>query len=232
MIRESFKVNAGIIFDAHMLKHEVGLDIDSLFEAPQPLRPAAVHLAGPDAAELPGFTLRKIPVAIISTLASPFRWVGSKLPHLRLHSPPKVPFSLEQTDRFTYEGEAREELDDAMSPVYDQLKKHTYWKVMEWIPWIMKKQGAELDEDIWAYKLVWNRGKGRKVYHRVMQRGMKVHRSVKTRMMANSTEGENKPYWPHIRCMINGEARRLTRAEWLAEQPEFFEWVDDARDIV
>ena len=63
------------------------------------------------------------------------------------------------------------------------------------------------------------------MYHRVMRRGMKVHRSVKTRMLARGMEGENRPYLPKIRCVINGEARRLTRQEWLAEEPEFFEWV-------
>ena len=133
MIRECFKLNIGIIFDAHMLKHEVGLDIDSIFEAPQSLSPATLHLAGPDAAELKGFALRQIPVAIISALGSPFRWVWGKLSHLRLHRSPKVVFSLEQP-RFISEGEAREELDDALSPIYDQLKKRTYWKVMGWIP--------------------------------------------------------------------------------------------------
>ena len=72
----------------------------------------------------------------------------------------------------------------------------------------------------------WNRGKGRKVYHRVMQRGMKVHRSVKTRMEAGSTDGKGSPYVPKIRCVIDGEARRLTKEEWLAPEPKFFEWVD------
>ena len=133
MIRECFKLNIGIIFDAHMLKHEVGLDIDSIFEAPKALRPATLHLAGPDANELQGFSFRNVPVAIISTLGAPFRWIWGKLSHLRLHKAPKVVFSLEQA-RFISEGEAREELDDALSPVYDQLKKHTYWKIMEWIP--------------------------------------------------------------------------------------------------
>lgn len=72
----------------------------------------------------------------------------------------------------------------------------------------------------------WNRGQGRKVYHRVMERGMKVHRSVKTRMLARGVEGNGRPYVPKVRCVIDGEARRLTRDEWLAEQPQFFEWVD------
>ena len=133
MIREIFKLNIGIIFDAHMLKHEVGLDIDSLLEAPEPLSPETLHLAGPDATELKTFSFRQIPTAAISAIGSPFRWVWGQLLSLRFRGPPKVPFTLEQKT-FVFEGEAREELNDALSPIYDQLKKHTHWKIIEWIP--------------------------------------------------------------------------------------------------
>ena len=77
----------------------------------------------------------------------------------------------------------------------------------------------------------WNRGKGRQVYHLVIQRGMKVHRSVKTRMLAQGANGEKKPYLPKIRLMVNGELRRLTREEWLADKSDHFEWVDDDGDV-
>jgi len=225
MIREIFKLNIGIIFDAHMLKHEVGLDTDSIFDAPEALVPSTITLVGPNGGELEGFSLRHIPVAIISGLGAPFRWVWGKLSSLRLHNTPKPPFSLEH-ERFVYKGEDQEELNDALSPVYDQLNKHTYWKVMEWIPWVVKKQNAEMEDEMWAYKFIWNRGKGRKVYRQVMRRGVKVHRSVRTRMMADGVGGEKKPYLPKIRCFIGGKVRRLTREEWLAEEPEHFEWVD------
>jgi hypothetical protein len=109
MIRECFKVNAGIIFDAHMLKHEVGLDIDSISAAPKPLSPS-------------------VPGAIISALCSPFRWIWGELPRRHSHRSP-----IEQK-MFVSEGEAQEEFDDAVCPVYDELDKHTYWKVVEWIP--------------------------------------------------------------------------------------------------
>jgi len=182
----------------------------------------------PAANQIPGFALHRVPVAIISGLSAPFRWLGGKVKNLRLQRSPRVVFSLE-LPRFEYEGsEALEELGDALSPVYDQLDLHWYWKVMEWIPWIMKKQSAEVTDsnDIWAYKFVWNRGRGRQVYGLVMRRGMKVHRSVKTRMLAQTRQGNGKPYVPKIRCMVNGTPRRLTREEWLAETPRYFEWVD------
>jgi len=223
MIRECFKVNTGIIFDAHMLMHEVGLDIGSITKAPNPLRPTELQLTRANSAELRGFSFRKVPVAVVSGLGSPFRWVWGKLSNLRHHDSPK--FTLEPQRPISL-GEAQEELEDALSPIYDQLNKHTYWKVMEWIPWIIKKQGAEMDgsDDIWAYKLVWNRGKGRKVYHQVMHRGMKVHRSVRIRMEADGVGGGKADYVPKIRCVVNGVVRSLTREEWLAGK--HFKWVD------
>ena len=52
----------------------------------------------------------------------------------------------------------------------------------------------------------------------------KVHRSVKTRILAEGPGGEL--YWPKAHFMIGDKARRLTREEWLAEKPDHFEWVD------
>ena len=72
----------------------------------------------------------------------------------------------------------------------------------------------------------WKFRKGRKVYRQVMPRGMKVHRSVRTRMLAHGMEG-GKQYRPKIRCEIDGEIRRPTRKEWLAEDPKFFKWWTD-----
>ena len=59
----------------------------------------------------------------------------------------------------------------------------------------------------------------------VMERRMKVHRSVKTRILASGREGRLQ-YLPRIRCSINGVIRPLTRAEWLADDPVHFDWVD------
>ena len=93
MIRECFKAEAGIIFDAHMLEHRVGLNVDSINEAPEVLLPTDI-----DSAEL------------------------------NLHSSLKV---VSPPEGVTFLGEAQEELHDAQSPIYDQLEKHMYWKVME-----------------------------------------------------------------------------------------------------
>ena len=70
----------------------------------------------------------------------------------------------------------------------------------------------------------WNRGKGRIMNHRVMGRGMKVHRSVKTRLSVLGNE-RGDLYWPEILCEIKGKIRRPTIDEWSADDPEFFKWV-------
>ena len=55
---------------------------------------------------------------------------------------------------------------------------------------------------------------------------MRVHRSVRTRILACGTTEENRQYLPKIRCVIDGKARRLTRKEWPENKPVYFEWVD------
>lgn len=223
MIRECFKVQSGIIFDAHMLKHEIGLDIDSIPQAP--ILPSS-HLyppTEPNDAELQGITCPRILFTILCGLGFPLLWLWSKIESLHI---PKMVLNFPKRRRFEYEGEAEETVQDALSQIYDQLDRHWYWKVMEWIPWVVKKQSAEVADDFWAYKLVWNRGKGRRVYNSMKHPRIKVHKSVRTRMLAESVQGDNNPYWPKIRCMINGVVRRPTRKEWLADDPDFLEWVD------
>ena len=72
----------------------------------------------------------------------------------------------------------------------------------------------------------WNRGKGRVVYPGVMRRGMKVHRSVRARILDHGREGNGKPYRPRIRCTIGDEVRPLSETEWLDPDPKHFKWVD------
>ena len=87
MIRECFKTKTGIIFDAHMLKYETGLDIGPgpTFEVPPPVLPTSKTPPGD-------------------------RPVGPT------------------------GDEPQEELNDALSPIYNQLEEHSYWRIMELIP--------------------------------------------------------------------------------------------------
>jgi hypothetical protein len=86
-----------------------------------------------------------------------------------------------------------------------------------------------------------NRGDGRKVFKAVVQRGMKVHRSVLTRLEALTTEEQPRGYIPRIRPNIVCDeglpherrvCRALTHEEWLKGGVEdmptkkpLFEWV-------
>ena len=140
MIRECFKLKSGIIFDACMLKHEVGFDVNPkdglVLKAPTPLAPESHHLDWPGDTALKGFALHRVPLAILSTLATPFAWVGKKLSKLRYQKPPETRYKFTTaTSKFQFEGsEALEELKDALCPIFDQLNMHWYWKVMEWLP--------------------------------------------------------------------------------------------------
>ena len=124
MIRECFKAHTGIIFDAHMLRNEVGLDINSIDKAPKPLSSTGSRLSEPDSTEIERFSFT-------SALSSPFRWVWSKVPQIRTPGPPPPPKAQHEWE---FEGEAEEELHDALSPIYDQLEKYTHWQVMEKLP--------------------------------------------------------------------------------------------------
>ena len=72
----------------------------------------------------------------------------------------------------------------------------------------------------------YNKKKGRILYKAVMERGIRVHRSVRTRVMAQPMEGTKKKYRPKIRFMIDGKPQRLTSKEWEATDPKHFTWVD------
>ena len=132
MIRECFKAQTGIIFDAHMLNHELGLDIESLYEAPKPLLRFDRHLSEPDGSEIVRSSLtsalvsqfRWIPKTPI--LGPPLRWVWRKLLQFRKSQPSH------KSHAWKFEGEDQEELDDALSPIYDQLKyRAARWQFME-----------------------------------------------------------------------------------------------------
>lgn len=62
------------------------------------------------------------------------------------------------------------------------------------------------------------------MYKEVMKHRVKVHGSVRARMMALPMEGSDDRYLPKIRFPINGELRCLERGEWL--EGKLFDWVD------
>jgi hypothetical protein len=107
MIRECFIEQTGIIFDEHMI-NQVGLDINSIYKAPEALSSAG----------------HRLPVPERFTWTTPFLWAWNKVPQIR---------ALPPRDEWIFKGEAQEELEDALSPIYDQLAMHLYWAPVEWI---------------------------------------------------------------------------------------------------
>ena len=127
MIRECFKANTGIIFDSHMLKHEIGLDIGesgSALAAP-PLPPSTTqYLARPKPEPKP----KAAGTSVQDMLSMPFKWIwGTSKPSNADSS--KVP----GFGRETSESKPQEELNDVVSLIYDQLSK-THRKAMQYMP--------------------------------------------------------------------------------------------------
>ena len=116
-----------------MLKHEIGLDIDSISKAPTLPPPHPYPSTKSDRDELQGITCLNILLAIFSRLGFSLLWLWNKIQGLRFREPP-VALDLPNRRRFEYKGEAEETVQDALSQIYDQLDRHWYWKVMEWIP--------------------------------------------------------------------------------------------------
>ena len=107
MIRECFIEQTGIIFDERMI-NQVGLDINSIYKAPEALSSAG----------------HRLPVPERFTWTTPIRGLWNMMP--QIFTPPPPP-------KWVFKGEAQEELEDALSPIYDQLAMHLYWAPVEWI---------------------------------------------------------------------------------------------------
>jgi len=135
MIRECFRTGTGIVFDARMLRDEVGLDIDEgigpTATVPKQLSPGA--LRKPSGGELEGFSPSHIPDAVISELSSPSRWIQGKLSSLRSHKFKKHKDTSKRPKHISSK-ESEEDLNDALSPIVDQIKMHPVWNIVEWIP--------------------------------------------------------------------------------------------------
>jgi len=135
MIRECFRTGTGIVFDACMLRDEVGLDIDEgicpTATVPKQLSPGA--LRKPSGGELEGFSSSHIPDAVISELSSPSCWVQGKLSSLRSHKF-KKPKDTYKRPKHVSSKESEEDLNDALSPIVDQIKMHPAWNIVEWAP--------------------------------------------------------------------------------------------------
>lgn len=208
MIRECFLTNTGIMFDVARLR-EIGLDPGALWPLvlprPPPLDPASLNLPVDRLAE----------TSLSQRFTSLFSRKRSKYLHQRLDpdngSVPDhdLEDDLEDDHKHGALGELQEgneeveELLDALSPIYDQLKLSKWWWLLEYLPVQFVHQR---DDDNWVSRYMCNLGRPRKI---VGQKdiGVNVHRSVRLRMEAQfseTTDGtvQQKRYIPKARFKV------------------------------
>jgi len=202
MIRECFLVDTGIVFDAHKLEHQIGLNMNG--SAPALVAP---EVPPPDTLRLVKVDAKGWGPWLWDTLATPYRWWAGK--------PAAGPR--------TSEGETQEELNDTASPINDQVNV-PHWTIMQYLPVIVRSGCG----DKGGWKINWfgsDLSDGREMDEGVTARRVKVHRSVMNRILAKGPNGEKPEYLPAVRFLIGTEHRHLTREEWLAEKPVHFDWV-------
>ena len=182
MIRECFRANTGIQFYRECFK-EVGLDPDTFLDPrPPALVPTPTRVAEVEAAAHAAEPSDE--TVVDQAQASP-------------------------TAVTSFKSEEAEELADALSPIYDQLKLWRPWWILEILPFRRREQNRRnyVWEHSWKYVFVsndyslsftrvWfsrrmNLGHGRKAPEPIREYGEKilVHRSVKIRMEAEGLEG-------------------------------------------
>ncbi|KAL4070335.1 hypothetical protein J3A83DRAFT_3177617 [Scleroderma citrinum] len=98
----------------------------------------------------------------------------------------------------TFVNEEYEDLSDALSPTYDQLRIAPHWWVLEVLP---QKHQFQKEDGTWHKKLLFNKGRGRRIPQQDLKGvQIKVHRTVKIRMEADGLLGGK--YWPKAKLKI------------------------------
>jgi len=166
MVRETFKTNSGIMFDAEGLQ-SIGLDPGALYPEVLP-RPPALPVGS----------------ARIRDIPTPTKPIPEKL-----HSDADD----DDEDRVLFtpiipQTEEERELKDALSPIYDQLFLAKWWWILEILP---MKQRYQRGDNSWGSYFGWNLGQGRYI-PKQQRNGVRVHRSVKMRMEAMHEDGKTK----------------------------------------
>jgi hypothetical protein len=155
MIRECFKAESGILFNADTLR-VIGLD-------PAALYPSV--LKRPDPLPVAGAHIQPIPPKHIKTPLEHFADIDNLG---KIHKT-----------------EEEHELQDALSPTYDQLSLSWFWYILELLP---IKQHYQKSDNTWGTYTWPNLGNGRFIPGQT-KKIIKVHRSVKMRMDAGYADG-------------------------------------------
>lgn len=217
MIRECFKTNTGIMFDAERLKN-VGLDPQTLHPFVTPRPPSrspgsSKIMKQPKEEKRWRFPWSKKPTAAPSTPPSEKDGLLSRPPS---PFPPVASVSEEE-----------EELLDALSPKYDQLKLKPFWWILEFIPmeyrfqvgkdnrWVSYFGYVPFHRDacvppcILSFLYSPNKARSR-IIPRQRSCGFKVHRSVKIRM-----EAEHEHHNPKKQKKYTPKAKFHTDPIWV-----------------
>jgi len=181
MIRECFKENTGIIFDT-LSFYNVGLDPNMLYPCVLKRPPYLVERAREQVVEKP----------------ETFFWPGWLRSVFTSAAAAKKKAEAKKASRLSpFINEEEEELRDALSPKYDQLKLARLWWILEILPVSMRYQRSDNET---VSKIGINRGKAR-IIPRQHSSGVNVHRSVQLRMEAQLKDG--KKYQPQANLDVN-----------------------------
>lgn len=163
MIRECFKTKTGIMFHSDLLE-EVGLDAGRLWPDVLPRPPP-------------------LPVPIDRRIQRIPRPVSQKKVTKQIIAESLKGRKQESTEPHLTEEE--HELNDALSPIYDQLSLSLPWWILEVLP---VKHKYQRHNNSWVTTYRMNLGNAR-VIPRQKTHGLKVHRSVKMRLEALCDDG-------------------------------------------
>ena len=142
MVRECFKTNTGIMFNSAALQ-ELGMDPSSLYPyvtprpPPLPLSPGTDRIRNPPAKEIPIRAhnhLRKKKAPPADHDAEPEPDMHTLIEEATKDTKSKMTPPL---------SEEEEELQDALSPKYDQLKIQKAWWIIELIPLRLRYQRGD-----------------------------------------------------------------------------------------
>ncbi|KIL66936.1 hypothetical protein M378DRAFT_9939 [Amanita muscaria Koide BX008] len=182
MVRECFKTKTGLLFNTECLR-DIGLDPTTLHPSIAPRPPALFHRAKTQTVDKP-----------------PSTSFSRRVKNLFTSSKAKQRAAMEEAERrsnsqfSSFISEEDEELWDALSPKFDQLKLKRFWWALELLPISMRYQRGD---NQWVSYIGINMGRQRFI-PKQRSWGVKVHRSVKLRMEADGS----KKYQPKAKLNV------------------------------
>ena len=149
MVRECFKTGTGIMFDSSALQ-ELGMDPSSLYPyvtprpPPLPLSPGTDRIRNPPAKDIPirarnPFWKKKAPLTDHDAEPDVHTLIEGAIKDAKSKMTPPL-------------SEEEEELHDALSPTYDQLKIQKVWWIIELIPLHLRYQRGD---NQWVSYFAW-----------------------------------------------------------------------------